>query len=48
MHDMFLQVAASPAGLEYQSYFALGDGSTFKVYVDGCNPKSSAAYQRLF
>lgn len=48
MAHVFTTVAASPTGLEYQSYFNIGNDCTFKIYGDGCNPKAAAVYRQLF
>jgi hypothetical protein len=47
MHDAFQRAAASPSGLEYESYFSL-DGCVFQVHVGGCNPAATAKYRELF
>jgi hypothetical protein len=43
----FGRAAASPSGLEYESYFNL-DGCVLQVHVGGCNPAATAEYQELF
>jgi hypothetical protein len=48
MANVLHTVAASPSGLQYQSFFNLGTGCTFMIYGNGCNPKSAAAYRQLF